>query len=82
MKKLILFISISLFATSCHLPDDILTMNEILSKCEGHAIVVAKGYNEGNYETHRYYLIIRDDTGHSFEYRGANYNVSVGDTLK
>lgn len=57
-------------------------LNSILKHCKGHAVVVTKGYNSGNYEYYRHYLILRDDSLNCFEYVGADYDLSVGDTIK
>lgn len=57
-------------------------LSEILQNCKGHAVVVGKGYNEGNFKAYRHYLIIRDDSLNVYEYIGAEYNVNVGDTIK
>lgn len=57
-------------------------LKEILDNCKGHAVVVGKGYNAGNFEAYRHYLIIRDDSLNVYEYIGAEYSVSVGDTIK
>ena len=57
-------------------------LSEILSRCKGHAIVAVKGYNGGNFEAYRHYLIIVDDSMNAYEYIGAKYDVEVGDTLK
>ena len=58
------------------------SMTDILNNCKGHAVVTAKGYNSGNFDSRQYYLIIRDDSMNCFEYVGSNYDVAVGDTLK
>lgn len=57
-------------------------LKEILDNCKGHAIVIGKGYNAGNFEAYRHYLIIRDDSLNVYEYIGAEYSLSVGDTIK
>ena len=57
-------------------------LNSILIHCKGHVIVVAKGYNSGNFEPYRHYLILRDDSFNCYEYIGADYKVSVVDTIK
>ena len=57
-------------------------LNSILKHCKGHVIVVAKGYNSGNFEPYRHYMILRDDSLNCFEYVGADYKLSVGDSLK
>ena len=57
-------------------------LNSILKNCKGHVIVVAKGYNSGNFEAYRHYMILRDDSSNCFEYVGADYKLSVGDSLK
>jgi hypothetical protein len=57
-------------------------MDEVLNQCEGHAVVIAKGYNEGDYDYCKYYILIRDDKNKVYEYHGTNYEVSIGDTLK
>lgn len=81
MKRIILLL---LIFTSCdqrrHPRRD--DLGEILSSCKGHAIVIAKGFNEGNMESFQHYLIIADDSMNTYEYVGAKYDVEVGDTLK
>lgn len=57
-------------------------MGELLMECKGNAVVKAKGVNEGNFDSYKHYLIIVDDSSNCFEYVGAEYSVSVGDTLK
>ncbi len=57
-------------------------LNSILRQCKGHVIVVAKGYNSGNLEAYRHYMILKDDSLNCYEYIGADYKLSVGDTLK
>lgn len=54
----------------------------VISACKGHAVVVAKGYNRGNFEAHKHHLIIRDDSLNCYVYIGAKWDVKVGDTLK
>jgi hypothetical protein len=58
------------------------SMVDILSRCKGHVIVIAKGYNEGNFKSNRHYLILKDDSANCFEYAGAEYSLSVGDTIR
>ena len=58
------------------------SMTSIIKHCKGRAVVISKGYNEGNFEAYRYYLIIRDDSLNVYEYIGAKYDVNVGDTIK
>jgi hypothetical protein len=57
-------------------------MASILAVCKGHAVVKAKGYNAGNMDSYKHYLIVCDDSLNCYEYCGAKYNVKVGDTLK
>lgn len=57
-------------------------LSSVLNICKGHAIVVSKGYNEANFEGYRHILIIRDDSLNTYRYMGAEFQVSVGDTLK
>ena len=57
-------------------------LNSILKHCKGHVIVVAKGYNSGNFEPYQHYMILRDNSSNCFEYIGADYKLSVGDSLK
>ena len=59
-----------------------LNLGELLQDCNGHAIVRAKGINEGNFDHCKHYLIIIDDSSNCFEYVGAKYDAEVGDTLK
>ncbi len=54
----------------------------LLQKCKGNAIVKAKGFNDGNHDSYKHYLIIVDDSSNCFEYVGAKYEVNIGDTLK
>ena len=68
--------------TSCSRHVDRTNMTDVLKQCKGHAIVVAKGVNDGNFEAYKHYLIIRDDSLNCYEYIGADYKLSVGDTLK
>lgn len=85
LMKLSLLISVFMCCFSSCLNKkniDRVDMSKILSNCKGHAVIVAKGFNKGNFKSHRYYLIIRDDSLNCFEYIGADYNISVGDTLK
>ena len=57
-------------------------LGTILQRCKGHAIVKAKGTNEGDVDYRKHYLIIVDDSSNCFEYAGAKYEVNIGDTLK
>jgi hypothetical protein len=81
MKRIILLLIIFASCDQRQQPrrDD---LGEILSSCKGHAIVSAKGFNEGNMKSRQHYLIIIDDSMNAYEYFGAKYDVEVGDTLK
>ena len=57
-------------------------LGALLQKCKGHAVVKAVGFNDGNLDSHKYLMVIVDDSSNYFEYVGANYDVEVGDTLK
>lgn len=63
-------------------PLDKTDLAAILNVCKGHAIVIAKGYNEGNWDGYRHSLLIKDSKGYVYEYYGTEYQISVGDTLK
>lgn len=87
--KTILLLVLVLGFTSCSIKDEndsikynSTDLSNVLSYCKGHAVVVAKGFNEGNRDCYQHYLLIRDDSLNCFEYVGANFDVNVGDTLK
>lgn len=83
--KILMFTVLSiltLLLVSCEDTEDKETLLSILKKCKGHAVVVAKGYNPGNFEYCRYSLIIRDDSLNLYECVGFKYDVEAGDTLK
>lgn len=83
MKTITLLLIILLASCTPKKPSiDRNNLREILQNCKGHAVIVGKGYNEGNFKAYRHYLIIRDDSLNVYEYIGAEYNVNVGDTLK
>jgi len=75
-------IAIVLCVTTSNQPPDRHNIGDVLSRCEGHAIVVAKGFNSGNFEAYQHYLLIRDDDMNVYEYYGAKFDIEVGDTLK
>ena len=57
-------------------------LGSILRVCKGTTVVIAKGYNEGNFDAYKHYILVKDTTGTTYEYIGARYDVEVGDTLK
>jgi hypothetical protein len=81
MKKVILP-TLILLASCANSSVDRTNLTEILAKCKGHAVVVAAGENDGNMKAYRHYLLICDSEANCYEYVGAKYMVSVGDTLK
>jgi quercetin dioxygenase-like cupin family protein len=54
---------------------------ELLNACEGYAVVISKGQNNGYHKAFRHWIIIKDGDGNVYEYDGAEYNVENGDTL-
>lgn len=90
MKTCILSLLILVLLTSCNFdktkgtiknPYD--SLDGIVNACEGHAVVMAKGFNDGNFKSYQYTLLIKDTkTNKTYEYNGGKYEVNVGDTLK
>ncbi len=58
------------------------SMEGILNKCVGKTVVIATGINEGNYDCYKYYVLVQDSKGITYEYIGAKYNITVGTVLK
>lgn len=82
-KNLLWILVFTLF--SCHKAKEAIDKSDlaaILNVCKGHAVVVAKGYNEGNWEGYRHSLLIKDSEDNLYEYYGTEYQIFVGDTLK
>ena len=57
-------------------------LGAMLQRCKGHAVVKAKGFNDGAIDTRKYLIIVVDDSLNCFEYAGAKFDIEVGDTLK
>lgn len=79
--KIIGAIAVSLLLYSCE-SEYPRTLSYKLNKCKGTTIVTAIGVNEGNLEQYKHYILFKDSLGITHEYIGANYKVSLGDTLK
>jgi hypothetical protein len=79
--KIIGVIAVSLLLYSCE-QEDPTSLNYKLNKCKGTTTVTAIGVNEGNFEQYKHYILFKDSEGTVYEYIGAKYKVSVGDTLK
>lgn len=56
-------------------------MAELLNACDGYAVVVTKGYNEGYNRAYRNWIVIIDSAGKAYTYQGVKYDVAKGDTL-
>jgi hypothetical protein len=82
MKTKIFLLAVLFSFFSCNNQPDPTSMASILNKCEGKTIVVATGINEGNYDSYKYFILVRDSKGQTFEYVGAKYDVKVGSFLK
>lgn len=86
MKKIILTLGlIAIFMTSCF---DIKTstktysnMGDLLTDCEGYAVLVTIDFNKGNFDSKQYVYIIKDSTGTCRVYSGGIMKINAGDTL-
>jgi hypothetical protein len=72
-----------MFAISCkeYTKTSYQNLGTLLTDCKGYGVVVATGYNEGNFDAYKYQLIIKDSTGVCRQYFGAKTDAIKGDTL-
>lgn len=82
-KKPVIYLYLTLVVAmfNCSKPKPYYDLSLLLNKCDGYAVVVAAGKNDGYIKSLRYWMVIKDDGGKLYTYQGVNYNFIKGDTL-